>query len=607
MVCMIGCAYVPPVGGNGDTNIPETQTYDISLPQQQNGYTLTASKSTVDEGEDVELTFAVLEGFEGGIVKVNGQQVDFNNGTCTIGNVNCDITITVEGVVEKDEPIEIDSYFFNDSTSITNDSFYKDFSEEDKQLYYTLWEDTTQISIKIDITPYELAKISEAYRDYASGNSAKADTYRKCNLTITVNGKDYYYEEVGVRMRGNTSRREFCDNDGNMYAFVHLRFDFGETFDGEEYQQGAWASELYKEWTDEEAREARKDRTFATMEKIYYKWNKNYDNTYIREVYANKMFQAYGVLAPHITIAQVSIGQATSMQNMGVCGLYETVDKEFIKRNMDKLNKGGDLYKCSYSERGPADLVDINNKYGIETATQRYSYDLKTNNDREDPDYHHNQHLKDLVAMLQTNKNDASFKQKLEALVDMDYFARFEAVNYLLGNPDCIRNNANNYYLYFTPEGRAIFIPYDYDRCLGINKDWNPSGSGMMYVKPYSTRTSAGDIKNPLYAKTILSSGLREYQQLYQSKLQLVLDGQWFNYSTFKAMYDNYSKNYASYAMPSDAIVQACKNNVSMDRFTFNEDGTKDFGSGNWNISTKDYMEIKRATALQYINDFSAN
>lgn len=339
-----------------------------------------------------------------------------------------------------DDPNVSDSFYFGDKYSYENSKFYEDYSEDEKNLYYNLWSETTSISLKIDITPYELSKINEAYYDYRdTGNFTKADTYRKCNLTITVNGKDYYYEEVGIRMRGNTSRTDFCKEDGFVYNYVHFRFNLTETFDGEEYENGAWGSDIYHQWEDSALRKERKNRSFATMEKFYYKWNKNYDNTYMREVYANRMFQAYGILAPHITLTTISLKQGSAFENLGVGNLYETIDKKFLKRNFSKDLAKGDLYKCTYTT-GKADL-SRNEGYGVETPTQRFNYSLKTNDDREAEDYNHNKYLKDLINVLGENKNSRDFKEKLEGLVDMDYFARFEAVNYLLGNPDCIRNN----------------------------------------------------------------------------------------------------------------------------------------------------------------------
>ena len=41
--------------------------------------------------------------------------------------------------------------------------------------------------------------------------------------------------EVGVRMKGNTSRTDFYSDDEGMYNLVHFKLSFGETFDEEEY------------------------------------------------------------------------------------------------------------------------------------------------------------------------------------------------------------------------------------------------------------------------------------------------------------------------------------------------------------------------------------
>ena len=484
---------------------------------------------------------------------------------------------------------------FSDEETAKNDNFYKKYSKEEKDLYYLLWEETTTISVKIDIEPAELAKIDEAHTYYqTTGDSSWADTYRKCNLTITVNGTSYYFEEVGIRMRGNTSRRNFCDENGKMYGYVHFRFNLTETFDGDEYAPGAWASDIAKTWTDKDARSERKDRTFATMEKFYYKWNKNYDNTYIREVYANRMFRAYGVLAPHITLAQIQIKQNGAMQNMGVCTLYETVDKRFIKRNFSKEESGGDLYKCTY----PANL-NKNPNYGVETPTQRFAYTLKTNDDRSAPDYNHNKYLLALIDMLNSvNLKKEEDCQKLEQFVDMQYFANFEAVNYLLGNPDCIRNNMNNYYMYFVPEtGEMFIIPYDYDRCLGINVDWNPSESSMTDITPYTRNGAACRLTNPLYTKTILSSGIPYYQKMYQTKISNVLDGDWFTYGHFLAVFESYKTNYANLVTPSMVMVQQCGVNVS--RFVMSERGTTDLATTGDNISTQLYMQLKRDCATK--------
>lgn len=74
----------------------------------------------------------------------------------------------------------------------------------------------------------------------------------------------YYYEEVGVRMKGNTSRHTFYGDDG-FTNNIHMKLSFKETFD--DIDDGYTQDEL-KEWTDEDKRDERKARTLGGMEKI---------------------------------------------------------------------------------------------------------------------------------------------------------------------------------------------------------------------------------------------------------------------------------------------------------------------------------------------------
>ena len=529
---------------------------------------------------------------------------NFSNDKCTVCGY-----IKNTPVPDPDDGSETD-WEFGDNVSRNNANFYEGYSAEEKELYYTLWDENTVINVEIDISAHELQMLNEAYEYWRDHNhdATLADVYRKCNLKITVNGHAYEYEEVGIRMRGNTSRTDFVNNKGQIYNLVHFRFSLTETFDGDEYEGNAWASELYHDWqrdteAGEAARKKRKDRTFATMEKFYYKWNKNYDQTYIREVYNNRMFQAYGILAPHITLAQFSVKQNNAMENIGVGNLYELIDKQFIKRNFDKAHKGGDLYKCTYVS-SPADFTNTNS-IGVETAKQSYTYDLKTNDDPTEPEWSNHEYIKTFIGALQTSKTSPEFKTKLESMMDMDYFARFEAVNYLVGNPDCIRNHANNFYLYFTPKDdngnfKVYLIPYDYDRCFGANMDWNPANS-MVNSGPYTTETTIDEngrtCRNPLYTKTILDGGLPEYRAMYTAALKKVLDGKWFTYANYKAIYEAYKTHYATLARPSKTIEDQCGGKLSINKFVFSESGSRDIGDSRSNMEVSYYMELKRQTA----------
>lgn len=71
--------------------------------------------------------------------------------------------------------------------------------------------------------------------------------------------------------------------------------------------------------------------------------------------------------------------------------------------------------------------------------------------------------------------------------MDMKSFLMYEALTFLAGNFDDLRNNGNNYYLYFVSgTNYAYIIPYDFDRCFGC---------GTYGVNDYMTGYSADSTK----------------------------------------------------------------------------------------------------------------
>ena len=68
--------------------------------------------------------------------------------------------------------------------------------------------------------------------------------------------------------------------------------------------------------------------------------------------------------------------------------------------------------------------------------------------------------------------------------MNVDNFLRYSALCWVFGLPDDLRNNYNNYYLYFDKEDKALFIPYDNDRCLGILCGWAKDIMNVAYDNP---------------------------------------------------------------------------------------------------------------------------
>lgn len=464
-----------------------------------------------------------------------------------------------------DEKTNESSTISDDNKGENKDNDKDKTNEENEQesLYDALFNIENSVSIKIDISNDELLKIEKDYENYSS-KASKSPIYRRADcVTFTVSGKEYRVTDVGVRMKGNTSRSSFYDEQSGMYSLTHLKLSFSETFDNEEY----YGTDAVK-WNSKEERKERKNRTFATLEKMELKWNRNYDNTYCREYYAYSMFRDYGVLAPRMNMAPTTIGE----NQCGVFFMYEPVDKKFIERNLPE-ESGGDLYKAMWTN-DPADYTS-RVTYGIENEdrSEFYNYDLKTNKKTSQ-----NEHMKNLISVL--NKPNVT-EEEFESVVDSDYWVKFAAVSYFTGNPDDMRNNYNNHYVYFLKSnGKAIFIPYDYDRTLGITNGWDPTGDGMTSSLPFSKMADGNGTqqKNPLYKYSISDSGY--FVEQYKAVLDQIANSEWLTEENFKKVYDVVKANCEGFTVPDKEF-----DNTENDNFFFSMEN----GSGN--MSVKQYFD----------------
>ena len=82
--------------------------------------------------------------------------------------------------------------------------------------------------------------------------------------------------------------------------------------------------------------------------------------------------------------------------------------------------------------------------------------------------------MKNFVDLINTkNISGNDMQTYLKESMEVDSVIRYCALAWVVGNPDDLRNNANNTYFYFNSyNDRFSIIPYDDDRCFGILKDW---------------------------------------------------------------------------------------------------------------------------------------
>lgn len=427
----------------------------------------------------------------------------------------------------------------------------------EESIYQQLFDINNKIAVEIDVSDETLKQLQKDYETYEKKGS-KSPIYREADLKITITTeKDsitYAIDNVGIRMKGNTSRTDFYDKKEGQYNLIHFKVDFGE-------------------------------RTFATLEKLELRWNKNDDSTYVREYYAYEMYRDFGVLAPHINLATMQVAG----EHQGVFTVCEPVDDVFLDKYVAKTDQGGDLYKCNWAGIGAnltkACSVGIEN----EETGEFYNYDLKTNKTESK-----HAKMKNLLAVL--NRKGVT-KEDIAKVVDMDNFLAFEAVTYFTGNPDDIRNDYNNYYIYFLKSsGKAILIPYDVDRVFGLTKDWNPLGDAMTSVSPFSQKAESMNIpqENPLYIHTVNEGGY--YVEEFTEVLKKVEESKWLTVEHFKNVYDIAYALYREDTKPSKTYDNARKHN-----FIMNMEQSAGLDSTGGNASFKDYLEAKRATFSKYV------
>ena len=441
----------------------------------------------------------------------------------------------------------------------------------EEKVYDELFDINNKVTVDIDISDEQL-KLMEA--DYKAGDE---ETYRMADVKFTIDGTSYDLEEVGVRLKGNTSRVDIYNN-GNVKDrnAIHLKLSFQETFDDEGidgYDTGKWDGKSA-------ARKVRKNRTFATLKALELKWNRNVDPTYMANVYANMMYRDLGVYAQNTSLANVHFGG----YNYGVYTMYEPIDNIFCKRYLNEVyddgsfNKAdGDLYKCKWGQLyGDSDgwsgaTYKKSTQYSawVEEEGMDYIYTLKTNKKKSEHE--------DILNFINTMDNSSVTKEKIEGVLETDLWVKFAALSYFVGNPDDMRNNYNNHYVYFSSQGKAIFMPYDNDRCLGLT-------TSKLNMASYSPRDDQARLQgntqqSPVYLYTVTGRD-NKYTTEYMDALKEVYNSGWLEYDNFKKYYNIAKENYEDVAIP-DSHVTLKKQDLGEGSPTYYNSSDMAFGESN--------------------------
>ena len=394
-------------------------------------------------------------------------------------------------------------------------------------LYDEFFAETSKVDLTLKFKDLQTIKdVSEYGKD---ANSKYADIYFPADLEVNMNGKEFIYHDVGVRTKGNVfSRFELFENgkykDGSR---IHFKLKFDEFFDNKDFYKGN-LSRYLKDWTGKEAEVKLRDgRAMCGFKKLDLKFNKDNDPTFLRNAYANMLLREYGVMASNVNLTKLTVKYGESTLFSDIYQAVEVINKQFLKRRLTKNGAKGDLYKLGWVGNSGADLCangaikkDNSGNYiadykiGVEDkqTDKYYIYDLKTNETSSD-----HSSLVNLIRVLDETSAVSTYKEDLESVLDLEAFGVQQALSYVIGSPDDLRNNYNNTYLYFNPDnGKAYFLPVDFDHSLG-SKDFQGT-NWPTSTKLQGYQSNRGYLYQPLYWKTILVTDNQNEGNAYASK-----------------------------------------------------------------------------------------
>lgn len=449
--------------------------------------------------------------------------------------------------------------------------------------YDEFWHPQTKLNVEIFGDPEIFALMNEHgyYNPSRDGNNN--DLYWPVTVRLTVNGRKYVYYEVGMRRKGNTSRdHHFWDYTQKQFV---TSFSFKLKFD-ERWHKDIYAPfGMQKDWAKGDAAyDARNNRTIMHdddfkngMSKIDFKYNKTNDQSMTNQPFIFSFMQKHNVISANSTLTHLAMND----QSFGIITINEATDKDLIRRYFAKGADDGDLYKVGWgpvshygeNRKGSLRLEDVYFKngnsgalkddaiIGVQNKFTGYNpaYDAK---ELHSSTVNH-ANLVNLMRVLKDNENKtvAEITSALEAVVDIDRFLTYAAAAYLTGNPDDLRNNGNNYYIYFDPRdnNRAHFIPYDYDWAMGLGWDDENIKDGAMGHVPLTHSKMQGNGRVwqevRLYWYTIINKNdyssapsnitrNENYFNTYQNNVFTLYDDSYYSSDTFLALFNLYKDNY---------------------------------------------------------------
>jgi spore coat protein CotH len=246
------------------------------------------------------------------------------------------------------------------------------------------------------------------------------------------------------------------------------------------------------------------DQRFHGLKKLNFN-NCFNDPTLMREALAYRLMRDAGVPASRTSHVKlyITVPGTYNREFFGVYISVEQVNKAFLKDRFG--NEGGNLFKAQGMN---SDLSYL----GADQTAYYAKYELKTNEIE-------NNYF-DLINLCNviTNTPGAQFKNAIEAVLNVDGFLSWLAVNTVLSYQDSYAGKAHNYYLYHNTEtGRFEFIPWDLNTTFGQSR-FGKSADYMLSLDVYEP--TFGNYR--ILIDRLLN--IPEYLSSYEDKLRDLLD-----------------------------------------------------------------------------------
>ena len=445
--------YGPNQGGSQEVTLDNTYTTQKS--NNNHSYKFTGEgKDYTFTFDESNLTFSIGEYQEPPLPDPFSLQVgDVNgDGEINIADVNGIIDILLGGFANYDKRHRSDAnrddeINIADVNAVIDLLLGGELPEPVKEGYDYVWDDEVLPEVHLSVSLAEWNRLLALY-----DANAFTTQYVQATLSFVKDGETTVIDNVGLRLKGNTSRRR----PEGSYGQMHQR-------DNTDWHHAHFGVNLRK-FADDDA------HTIQGVRKLHLKWFKD-DPAYVREVFCYELFRRAGVwtaVRDNYCRLWLHVEGDSKEAYYGVYELMEPIDKHYLKDRKNRFGSNkGYLWKCRNSAAG------LNNPNGDiwydDDTDDRHAYTLETQTEEFDSA---RVQLVDFMNKL-NGLNDNEFYTWIQQVTDVDLLLKTYAVNVAVGMWDDYWNNANNYYIYFNGKGltgyKFFFIPYDYDNTLGTS------------------------------------------------------------------------------------------------------------------------------------------